>query len=1202
MEDASPEMLSIFAGAIERPSPEERAAFLDTACGADLELRRRIEALLRAHNEAGGFLQDRPETSNPVATFDQPTTEGPDPVIGPYKLLEQIGEGGFGVVFLAEQTEPVRRRVALKVLKPGMDTRQVVARFEAERQALALMDHPHIAKVLDGGATESGRPYFVMELVKGVPITEYCDQHHLTPRQRLELFIPVCQAVQHAHQKGIIHRDLKPSNVLVTVHDTTPVPKIIDFGIAKALGQELTDKTLFTGFAQMIGTPLYMSPEQAGQSGLDIDTRSDIYALGVLLYELLTGTTPFTKERFQRAAYDEIRRIIREEDPPRPSTRLSESTESLPSISAQRQTEPAKLTRLVRGELDWIVMKCLEKDRNRRYDTANSLAMDVQRYLCDEPVLAGPPSAIYRFRKFARRNKAPLLMAGMVVGALMTTVALLVIAIVLISKEKNQTAYERDQANGAREMADHQAEEAKRNADVAARQRDLALRTIEGLIFEAQKLAEDKPGTLKLRKALLAKALEGLTEVARSADNARTIDSNTATAHERLGTIFVLLGDTKEARAQYEKFHALTRSLSEADPGDALAKERLADAHHQLGDVALKTGDTSAGKRHYDQSAEIFHGLVDASPVATGPRRLWCRRTLAVVLRKLGHVSVLLGDTATARTYFNQALKLNEELAEQAPQRHELYDECQRERAIAHSTLGTFNLSRLGNAAAARDHYQKSLDYFQAWEAAHPGSVEAKHDLMVEYQNLAGVTEKLGEVPKALGHYEKARDLAEWLVKANPDSAEARGSLLQIHGRLGEIYYGTNDMAGATKECDEAMRIAKELAKDRDNVQAQRDLASCVHLQAKISARTGDKGAAEKQYREVLEISQKLIAKDPNSAKAKSELAVAYSEFGQFIHYQLQDHQAAREYLLDSLKLRTEIAEADPQNAWAQRELALACTWLGMLSARTGNFAAGRQYYEKALEHQETVANIDPENLDAQRELAAACERLANLALAPEDAPTHLRYHQQVLEIYERLLRKDPANEDTRRGLAFAHEAVGAAKFGLEGESAAWGHFREALALFDALPPPSAGLHPQVKIKLSIAHNRLAWFLITCRDPKFRDPPRAVRLARKTTDLFPQYGMYWNTLGVAQYRAGDWQAAVAALEKSTRLQEGGDPTDWFFLAMAHRQLGHKEEARPWYDRAVQWMEKHQTALDRDKPRAEEFRRFRSEAEEALGLK
>src|SRR6476661_6945277 len=346
MASAANPIESIFAAAVGIPSDADRRAYVDQACAGDPALRGRVDELIDNHLRAGSFLESpAPDLG---ATADQPIPERPGIFIGSYKLLEQIGEGGFGVVFLAEQTKPVRRKVALKVLKPGMDTRQVVARFEAERQALAIMDHPHIAKVFDGGATPSGRPYFVMELVKGVPITEFCDQNHLTPRQRLELFVPVCQAVQHAHQKGIIHRDLKPSNALVTVHDTMPVPKIIDFGIAKALGQDLTDKTLFTGFAQMVGTPLYMSHEQAGMSDLDVDTRSDIYSLGVLLYELLTGTTPFTRERFQRAAYDEIRRIIREEDPPRPSTRVSESKDSLSSISARRHTAPARLTKLVR--------------------------------------------------------------------------------------------------------------------------------------------------------------------------------------------------------------------------------------------------------------------------------------------------------------------------------------------------------------------------------------------------------------------------------------------------------------------------------------------------------------------------------------------------------------------------------------------------------------------------------------------------------------------------------------------------------------------------------------------------------------------------------------------------------------------------------------------------------------------------------------
>ena len=354
--------------------------------------------------------------------------------------LQQIGEGGMGTVFMAEQTQPVQRKVALKVIKPGMDSRQVIARFEAERQALALMDHVNIARVLDAGTTEAGRPYFVMELVHGVPITKYCDDNHLTPRERLELFVPVCQAIQHAHQKGIIHRDIKPSNVMVTLYDGKPVPKVIDFGVAKATEQKLTERTLFTQYGTMVGTLEYMSPEQAEMSALGVDTRSDIYSLGVLLYELLTGSTPLTHKRLKEAAYAEILRMIKEEEPPRPSTRLSDSGEALASISAQRHMEPAKLTKLVRGELDWIVMKTLEKDRNRRYETANGFAADVQRYLDDEPVQACPPSAWYRFRKFARRNRRAVVTASAAALAVRAGGGGLATSTLLIAREQRATA------------------------------------------------------------------------------------------------------------------------------------------------------------------------------------------------------------------------------------------------------------------------------------------------------------------------------------------------------------------------------------------------------------------------------------------------------------------------------------------------------------------------------------------------------------------------------------------------------------------------------------------------------------------------------------------------------------------------------------------------------------------------------------------
>ena len=444
---------SIFLEALDIPGPAQRARYLDAVCGEDAALRERVNKLLAAHEAAGGIL-DRPATDELPTDMYRPISETPGTLIGPYKLLQQIGEGGFGVVYMAEQQAPVRRMIALKIIKPGMDTREVIARFEAERQALAVMDHPNIAKVLDAAATESGRPYFVMELVKGVPITEFCDQNHMPAADRLKLFVTVCHAIQHAHQKGVIHRDIKPSNVMVTLHDGMPVPKVIDFGVAKATALRLTEKTLFTAYGQMVGTPAYMSPEQAEMSGLDIDTRSDIYSLGVLLYELLTGTTPIDSKRLRTAGYAEMQRLIREAEAPRPSTRLSSLGGEATILAGNRGTDPRRLVQLLAGDLDWIAMKALEKDRNRRYSSPGSFADDVGRYLRGEVIEARPPSTAYRLRKFVRRNRVAATVVAVLVVSLVLGVAGMSLGLVTSIEAERRARYDEVRARHAEELAE----------------------------------------------------------------------------------------------------------------------------------------------------------------------------------------------------------------------------------------------------------------------------------------------------------------------------------------------------------------------------------------------------------------------------------------------------------------------------------------------------------------------------------------------------------------------------------------------------------------------------------------------------------------------------------------------------------------------------------------------------------------------------
>jgi serine/threonine protein kinase len=532
----------IFNQALSLP-PEARPVFLDHACAGDPAIRASVEELLRSYDDASGFL-DAPAYGPVDVDAVSPTDARIGAFIGHYRLLEQIGEGGMGTVYLAEQTHPVRRQVALKVIKPGMDSRRVVARFEAERQALALMDHPNIARVLDAGATDLGRPYFVMEYVPGVPMTRFCDEARLTVEERLRLFIPVCDAIQHAHQKGIIHRDVKPTNVIVTLYDGKPVPKVIDFGVAKAVEQEISDPSLGTQFGQVVGTLEYMAPEQAESSAKGIDTRADVYSLGVVLYELLVGSTPLSRDRMEQRTYAELVRVITDLDPPTPSTRLGDSGERMASISAVRQTEPKKLAKLVRGELDWIVMRCLEKDRDRRYASANELAADLFRHLNDEPVQAGPPSTWYRVRKFARRNKGPVLAATLILLTLIGGVVGTTWGMLEAKQGRKEAEDERAKAIAARN-------EAKEDQAIAL----ATVRFVEDRVFAAARPKGVDGGLGKdvsLKEAIVA-SLTALTTDFKSRPLVE------ARLRSTMGTTFDHLGDPNRALEQYQRAYEIYR-------------------------------------------------------------------------------------------------------------------------------------------------------------------------------------------------------------------------------------------------------------------------------------------------------------------------------------------------------------------------------------------------------------------------------------------------------------------------------------------------------------------------------------------------------------------------------------------------------------------------------------------------------------------
>jgi len=858
---------TIFAEALSKGSEEQQAAYLESACAGDAGLRRDVDALLIAHRAAG--ILEAPLAGVNVTKLAPASTAGVGSTVGPYKLLEQIGGGGMGVVYMAEQLHPVRRKVALKIIRPGMDSGQVIARFEVERQALAMMDHTNIAKVLDAGTTDAGRPYFVMELVKGIPITDYCDQARLTTRQRLELFIQVCQAVQHAHQKGVIHRDLKPTNILVTLHDGKAVPKVIDFGIAKAAGQLLTEKTLFTNYAQMLGTPLYMSPEQAQLSGLDVDTRSDVYSLGVLLYELLTGTTPFAKQRLREAAYDEMRRIIREEEPPKPSTRLSTLGGQIAAISDHRDTDPKRLNHLVRGELDWIVMKSLEKDRTRRYETANELARDVERHLRDEPVQACPPSRAYRVRKFARRNKVALTTAALISAALLLGTAMSTWQAIRANRNLVEANRQRNLAEAGLKETRIQKAIAEKNQDLADKSHQQARRAVEQLfVIVGDDLVLNQPEFQPLRAELLQAALGYYQEFIKLWKDVPAKRAELAISYRRVAQLAQQMGAQAEALSAGSKALELQIELANEQQDDSRQTYELAITWIALGLAQQSSGQHNKAAQSYDQALVLWESLAEKDPLD-----LRYQSGLAAAYHNLGYLRSELNQRDEAVGFLKQALAIRERLVKEHP------DSFQFKLLLA-GTCATF-----GNGLREARQWDEALVF-------HYRSLTLLRELVQKPGARSDLDRLIGAAlnrivdvhrsnrrqqdwaKKAMAAYAEARTLQERLVREHPTFIEVQSNLANTLMNIGQVYRAQKNYAEALTTFDTAIALLDRLV--RVNPHGVSDLSAMgttYSEKARVLASQNQPEDAVVAYQRAIESHEKVVRLAPLVTRFQSELA-----------------------------------------------------------------------------------------------------------------------------------------------------------------------------------------------------------------------------------------------------------------------------------------------------------------------------------------
>ncbi|MBC8105461.1 MAG: serine/threonine protein kinase [Anaerolineae bacterium] len=1013
MPDAKHEQLRrVFDLVIAAPA-DQRESLLNRECGGDLEFRQRILAMIEAAEDAR-FLSAPTEISHgfpsSAATISDAPGETPGTLIGPYKLLQRIGEGGFGTVFMAEQEKPIKRRVALKIIKLGMDTRQVVARFEQERQALAMMDHPNIAKVFDAGMTESGRPYFVMELCTGEPIEEYCDRHNLSIESRLELFAQVCNAVQHAHTKGIIHRDIKPSNVLVATQDGRPSAKVIDFGIAKATASKLTEKTLFTEHKQLIGTPEYMSPEQA-EGSLDIDTRTDVYSLGVLLYELLTGCTPFDSKELRSAAYGEIQRMIREVDPPKPSTRLSQNSDTIANVAAHRMTEPRKLGKLVRGELDWIVMKALEKDRQRRYETANGLAMDVKRYLSGEAVVAAPPSTVYRMRKFVRRNKA-------VVGSASAVAAALLIGLIAFAWQAKIARTQRDRAIVAEAETKKRADELKEVSEFQAKMLSQIDPTNAGIelmrdIRERFAAAIKKSGVPEVEREARVQSFARELNQVNSTDTAADLIDRT-----------ILMPAIKAVDSQFKNqptvdaslrhtLAVLYKALGKYDQGAALQQHALATQRQVLGDDHLETiigisdmGNLLEAQGKLPESEQLYREALERSARVLGKDHLRTQVSMSNLgnfLRDQGkqvEAEPLLRDAlATARRVRgiedrDSLIQLNTygyllieqgKLDDAERAWTEVYETGKRvlgqddpDVIVWINNMGGLRSSQ-GRAKEAEAYYRESL------EAIRRVRGEEHPDVPNRMSNVAWAMRTQGRFADAEAMYREALDLC-------------RRTLGDEHPNVIHCYEGLATVLldqGKLEDAESCQRKALQIGQRVLGTSHQQTLRS-VCLLAKLLGTRGKYAEAEALYREALTVSRPIWGDD------NPDRLILLNNFGGMLMV-MGRLDEAEPYLRQSYEARRKLSgEEHPETLITQNAIA-------RLLKEQGKLAEAEPMLRDSLEKFRRVRGNDHSNtLNAILNYADILRKVGNL----NEAEPLLR---EAVERTQRVFGNDHARTGSAR-------------------------------------------------------------------------------------------------------------------------------------------------------------------------------------------